>query len=116
MDNFFTNAFNSLTAEEKESFIKTVIMLDGSEYAEKLRVEYYLDPSARKDGANKKCSAARVYIDGRLLGSIINNDGTESLHPSGFTLNNIGRLHIRALENSGATLEFTSLQFAYSSK
>ena len=41
MDNFFTNAFNSLTAEEKESFIKTVIMLDGSEYAEKLRVEYY---------------------------------------------------------------------------
>lgn len=41
MENFFTSAFNNLTLEQKESFIKTVIMQDGSEYAEKLRVEYY---------------------------------------------------------------------------
>ena len=41
MDNFFENAFKNLNDEDRESFYRTVIMNDGSEYAEKLRVEYY---------------------------------------------------------------------------
>ncbi len=41
MENFFTNAFNNMDDEAKESFYKTVFMNDDSEYAAKLRVEYY---------------------------------------------------------------------------
>jgi galactoside O-acetyltransferase len=41
MDKFFTNAFNNLDEQGKESFYKTVFMNDDSEYAAKLRVEYY---------------------------------------------------------------------------
>lgn len=38
---FFTDIFNNLNDEEKESFYKTVIMNDPSDYAAKARVEYY---------------------------------------------------------------------------
>ena len=41
MDNFFTNAFNNMDAQSKESFYKTVFMNDDSEYAANLRLEYY---------------------------------------------------------------------------
>ena len=41
MDKFFTNAFNNMDDESKESFYKTIFMNDDSEYAAKLRVEYY---------------------------------------------------------------------------
>ena len=41
MDNFFTNAFNNMDDASKESFYKTVFMNDDSEYAAKLRIEYY---------------------------------------------------------------------------
>lgn len=41
MSEFFTNAFNNMNAEDKESFYKTVFMNDDSEYAAKLRLEYY---------------------------------------------------------------------------
>ena len=41
MDKFFTNAFNNMNDEARESFYKTVFMNDDSEYAAKLRVEYY---------------------------------------------------------------------------
>lgn len=38
---FFTDIFNNMNEEEKESFYQTVIMNDPSEYAAKARVEYY---------------------------------------------------------------------------
>ena len=41
MENFFTDAFNNMNDEAKESFYKAVFMNDDSEYAAKLRVEYY---------------------------------------------------------------------------
>jgi len=41
MEQFFTNTFNNMSAEEKESFFRTVIMSDPSEYAERLRNKYY---------------------------------------------------------------------------
>ncbi len=41
MDKFFTNAFNNMDEKYLESFYKTVFMNDDSEYAEKLRLEYY---------------------------------------------------------------------------
>ena len=41
MDNFFENAFKNMDSESRESFYKTVFMNDDSEYAAKLRLEYY---------------------------------------------------------------------------
>lgn len=41
MDNFFENAFKNMDGESRESFYKTVFMNDDSEYAAKLRLEYY---------------------------------------------------------------------------
>ena len=41
MELFFTKAFENLPPGEKESFYKTVILQDPSEYAEMLRIEYY---------------------------------------------------------------------------
>lgn len=41
MDKFFTNAFNQMDDENRESFYKTVFMNDDSEYAAQLRLEYY---------------------------------------------------------------------------
>ena len=41
MDNFFTNAFNNMDEVSKESFYKAIFMNDDSEYAAKLRLEYY---------------------------------------------------------------------------
>lgn len=41
MDKFFTNAFNNMDDESRESFYKTVFMNDDSEYAAKLRLQYY---------------------------------------------------------------------------
>ena len=41
MDNFFENAFKNMDNESRESFYKTVFMNDDSEYAAKLRLEYY---------------------------------------------------------------------------
>lgn len=39
MDNYFTKAFEN--HPDKESLYKTLIMLDDSEYSEKVRIEYY---------------------------------------------------------------------------
>lgn len=41
MEKFFTNAFNNMDDEARESFYKTVFMNDDSEYAKTLRIEYY---------------------------------------------------------------------------
>ncbi len=41
MDNFFENAFKNMDDESRESFYKTIFMNDDSEYAAKLRLEYY---------------------------------------------------------------------------
>ena len=41
MKNFFENAFLNADEESRENFYKTVFMNDDSEYAQKLRVEYY---------------------------------------------------------------------------
>lgn len=41
MDNFFENAFKNADEESRESFFKTLIMNDDSEYARKIRIEYY---------------------------------------------------------------------------
>ena len=38
---FFTDAFENMNPEQKESFYKTVFMQDDSDYAAELRVAYY---------------------------------------------------------------------------
>ncbi len=41
MDKFFENAFNNADDEARESLFKTLFLNDSSEYAEKIRLEYY---------------------------------------------------------------------------
>lgn len=41
MERFFTEAFEKMTAADRESFYRTVFLQDTSEYAAKLRVGYY---------------------------------------------------------------------------
>ncbi|MBR2950939.1 MAG: hypothetical protein IKC46_13975 [Lachnospiraceae bacterium] len=41
MQDFFSKAFENMNAAERESFYKTVFLQDDSEYAAKLRCEYY---------------------------------------------------------------------------
>lgn len=41
MKHFFTNAFENMDEESRESFYKTIFMQDDSEYAAALRCEYY---------------------------------------------------------------------------
>lgn len=41
MERFFTEAFEKMTDADRESFYRTVFLQDTSEYAAKLRVEYY---------------------------------------------------------------------------
>ena len=59
MEYFFTEAFEKMTKEEKESFYRTVILSDPAEYAGELRVKYYAGKlkkmgSGVKIGANVK--------------------------------------------------------------
>ena len=59
MEYFFTEAFEKMTKEEKESFYRTVILSDPAEYAGELRVKYYAGKlkkmgSGVKIGANGK--------------------------------------------------------------
>ncbi len=41
MENFFENAFQNMTAEQKENFYKTVFLQDTSDYAAEVRLKYY---------------------------------------------------------------------------
>ncbi len=41
MDKFFAEAFENMTDKDRESFYKTVFLNDTSEYAQKIRNEYY---------------------------------------------------------------------------
>ncbi len=41
MDNFFTKAIEDMDDVSKESFFKTLFMMDDSEYAQKVRLAYY---------------------------------------------------------------------------
>ena len=41
MQDFFSKAFENMNAAERESFYKTIFLQDDSEYAAKLRCEYY---------------------------------------------------------------------------
>ena len=71
MEQFFTNAFNTLNAEEKECFFRSVIMSDPAPYAEKLRKEYYA--SAFKNmGENVKIGANVKIVNPQYI-SIGNN-------------------------------------------
>lgn len=51
--NYFTDAYKQMNLQELESFYKSVIMNDPSEYAEKIRTEYYLK-TMKKMGKNVK--------------------------------------------------------------
>ena len=71
MKDFFTNAYNNLTEEEKENFCRTVIMSDNSEYANKLRVEYY-SKKFKSMGENVKIGANVKIVNPQWI-SVGNN-------------------------------------------
>ena len=82
----------------------------------KLRVEYYLDSAARLDGEKKKCSAMRVYADGALLGSVINNDGRDPAFPTGFTLGATNWLSLVFLSESTGSVILKNVKYSYADK
>ena len=41
MNKFFTSAYSNMSEADKESFFKTVFLNDDSDYALKIRMEYY---------------------------------------------------------------------------
>lgn len=53
-----------------------------------VRMEYHLVPSRTEEGL--KYSAARIYLNGKYLGTAINDDGTDARYPSGITPNMLG--------------------------
>ena len=77
----------------------------------KLRFEIYLDGSKRLDGEAKLCSGARVYVDGKLLGSCVNNDGTDPSFPSTSTFTSMAVISIAGVEGAEATVAFKNLRF-----
>ena len=79
----------------------------------KLRMEIFLDPRARKAGSDKKCSAARVFVNGKYIGTYVNDDGTEEMFPSGTALNNENRITVVGIGNTTATLSLGSVRYSY---
>lgn len=71
MKQFFTEAFNNLLVEEKESFFRTIIMSDPSEYAQKLRNQYYAT-AFKSMGENVKIGANVKIVNPQYI-SVGNN-------------------------------------------
>lgn len=63
---FFTDAFNNMNEEQKESFYKTVILNDNSEYAEKKRYEYYSE-KFKSLGKNVKIGTGVKFVNPHLI-------------------------------------------------
>ena len=61
----------------------------------------------------KKCSAARVYINGNYAGKYVNNDGTDPEYPSGVALNNENKISIIGIGDTKATMKMRHFRFAY---
>ena len=76
-------------------------------------VEVYLDESPRLDGWKRKCSAARVYADGKYLGKVINNDGRDPDFPSPSGMNVIQRADLLPIGDTEAEIKLESLRFYY---
>ncbi|MBO5285481.1 MAG: acyltransferase [Clostridia bacterium] len=66
MDNFFSNAFKSLTIDQNESFCRTVIMADPSDYAMALRLEYY-KTKFKSMGKNVKIGANVKIVNPQFI-------------------------------------------------
>lgn len=71
MEQIFTNAFNNMNSEEKESFFRSVVMSDPAPYAEKLREKYYASV-LKSMGENVKIGANVKIVNPQYI-SIGNN-------------------------------------------
>lgn len=78
-----------------------------------IRIEYYLASVPRLDNQERKCTAERVYINGRLLGCAINNDGRDPLFPSGSPLNYNGAIAHYSPDGLKAKLRVRSVRYSY---
>ena len=63
---FFTKAYEEMDAEARESFYKTVFFLDRSEYAAKVRADYYRT-CLRSMGENVKIGASVKIVNPHLV-------------------------------------------------
>ena len=101
MTNYFTNVFNNLSAEEKESFYKTVILNDTAPYAQKARESYYRSV-LRHMGENVRIGAGVTMINPQYI-SLGDNvqiyDGATLIArgEKGITLGDFTRIKERAL-------------------
>ena len=89
---FFTDAFERMDPEQKESFYQTVFMHDDSDYAARLRVEYYRT-RLRSAGKNLKIGCGVKIINPQYIS--FGDDVTIGDHvtliargPKGITLGN----------------------------
>ena len=101
---FFTEAFNKMNEADRESFYKTVFMNDSSEYAQKLRNEYY-KTVLKKMGENVTIGTGVKIVNPHLVSigdnvkisddtTIIAREGTE------ITIGNNTRLEERVYLDS----------------
>lgn len=78
-DYFFSKAFETMTAEQKENFYKTVFMNDDSEFAANLRLEYY-QTQLKSIGKNVKIGIRVKIVNPQYVSIgddvIINDDVT----------------------------------------
>ena len=82
----------------------------------KLRVEISLSDEPRLDGLKKKCTALDVYVDGKHLGRVVNNDGSDPNFPSGYCLGTTNRLFIGTTDSTEATIKIKNLRYSYANK
>lgn len=92
MERFFTEAFEKMTDADRESFYRTIFLQDTSEYAAKLRVEYYRS-KLKHMGENVRIGAGVKIVNPQYI-SLGDNvtvcDGTTLIArgPGGITVGN----------------------------
>ncbi len=94
---FFEDAFNRMNAEDKESFYKAVFMNDTSEYAHRVRLDYY-KKAFKKMGENVKIGVGvkivnpeNIIIEDNVTicdnATLIARDGTDIYIGKGTVIN-----------------------------
>ena len=96
---FFTDAFENMNPEQKESFYQTIFMQDASEYAAQLRVEYY-QTQLRAAGKNLKIGRGVKIVNPQYISlgddvTIGDNVTLIARGPGGITTGNQVRLQDR---------------------
>ena len=93
----------------EHGFKKTIKLPDSI----KLKIEYYIDPMERKDKKLGGCTAERVYINDELMGTAVNNDGTDPKYQTGTPLHINGTPRFYTPDSLRATLRVKDMYYSY---